>query len=728
MEKYAKFPEINSLYNTIIQNKQTYKKNTQDIKESRKILSAKKHKAKDIKHHFKKIMHGKINELKNEFNINLTGSKYVKNDIDAMYEKYNNEVTLLKQSYKEKTELRVNKANDEIKSIESAIKVMKEKNKALSIKNKELKITIKDKWTQLESVRNEKDIELKNDVVVAAKIFADKKAEFKQKYIDDRNKMIEEFKVENPEIKNFNSILRKQTKSRLKPFKSDDERKVYELTVALNQLAIQFKNKVSFQKKMFRDTKLEVRYNKGKGKPLSFKVFIDNTTKAAGAFSNNKFISALRGGFFSIMPLVIVGAAFILINNIILSAANGGLFNFFVMDIDSLNVLNQLKSIGVNIWNGTYAFYALLLGAAIAYHLAPYYKVNSWGAAMLTCASIVVMNTTIFSDLTSMGSSGMFTAILVAFLSTVIYGKASENEKLKIKMPESVPDGVAKSFNNLIPYALVLIMFSLMAFTIAEVGLLIGDIKIGNEVRTFSTFNELIVVVVQKPLVHAVSGFGGMVTIVFFWQILWFLGIHASGILSPIVEPIQLTGLIQNQEALAIGADPKYVFTNPFMNNFIHLGGTGGTIALIIAIFVFSKRSDWRAMAKITIIPALFCVNEPLMFGLPIVLNPILLIPFVIGPLIAGMFAYFATVTGMMSYTSVIVPWTTPPIIGGFLSTKDVWGGIVALINFGILLSVYTPFVLLANKLEKRELMTKYKNIDLPGMVIQDKIQTNIIA
>ncbi|WP_339021323.1 PTS transporter subunit EIIC [Spiroplasma endosymbiont of Atherix ibis] len=204
------------------------------------------------------------------------------------------------------------------------------------------------------------------------------------------------------------------------------------------------------------------------------------------------------------------------------------------------------------------------------------------------------------------------------------------------------------------------------------------------------------------------------------------MGIHASGILSPIVEPIQLDGLIQNQQALANGTTPQYVFTNPFMNNFLFMGGTGGTIGLIIAIFIFSKRGDYKTMAKITLIPAIFCINEPLLFGLPIVLNPIFVIPFILGPLLAVIFAYLATTLGMMPHSSVIVPWTTPPIIGGILTTKSLIGGLVALINLVILITMYSPFVMLENKIEKRELLNKFaknKNI-LDGNIV--KLNSNL--
>ncbi|AHI52594.1 PTS transporter subunit EIIC [Spiroplasma culicicola] len=725
MDKYFKYPEVNSIHLQLLQEKKQYKANRVEIKETSAILHTKKHKVRSIKPQFQKILKEKQKALKDAFEIEVTGAKYAKNDINQLYANYKLNKEQLNEEYRLKIINRINKAKDEIESVSAAKKQIKEKNRALKIKIKENNQLLKTKWEHYSTQMIEQDKILKEQLVTLKESVHASISKFKKELKDNTKTIVREFIEQNQDIKNVKFSLWKQSNFKLKPFKNEGQAKIYELTLQINQLKIQHRSKVTIQKNRIKDQKLEIRYNKTKVNEVTFKTFVDGATKVSGKISNWKFMVALRNGFFSLMPIIMVGAVFILINNIVLSAASGGLFNWIIMDLDSLEILNTFKTIGANIWNGTYAFYALLLGGAVAYHLAPFYKVNPWSAAVLALASIICMNPTFYTDISVFGNAGMFTGIIISIISTAIYGKAAQNENLKIKMPESVPEGVAKSFNVLIPYAITLTVFGLMSFGIYEIGQFVGEIQIGNETKTFASLNEFIVVLIQKPLVGVVSGFGGMVVIVIIWQLLWSMGIHASGVLSGIVEPIQLSGLIENQEALAQGLDPKFVFTNPFMNNFIHIGGTGGTIMLIFAIMVFSKRSDWRAMAKMTIIPALFCVNEPLLFGLPLVLNPVLFIPFILGPLLAGMFAYFATISGIMNYSSVIVPWTTPPVLGGILTTKDFWAGFVVLINCGILFAVYSPFVVLANSIEKKELLAKYNVNTTQNITIQNKINQN---
>ncbi|QHX36440.1 PTS transporter subunit EIIC [Spiroplasma sp. BIUS-1] len=727
MQKFEKYPDIFELSNNIKANKERRKKLKTEIFDLNNELHTKKLKAKDISSTFNKIRREKEKELTASLDVDLANAKYKKADINKIYDVYNDTISSLKEEYEAKKIKRSEKMRMEIEDLKSKIESSKQQYKDIGIRNKEIKLEVKELWIiKQEDIQNESD-RLKSELIelkleVKSNIYHFNK-EYREKYVE----LISNWKEENHSLVNVGYILRKlKRKRRLKPFEHELDETIYELSLKVNELKIIYKNKIDIEKKKLNDKKLEIRYNSGKSDPVTIKTTVDKITWASGKLSNWKYMVAIKNGFFSLMPLVIVGAMFILVNNIILGAGNGGLFNLFYLSADQLAVLDKVKLIGSYIWNGTYAFFGLLLAGAIAYHLAPYYKVNQWAAAVVGFVSFLIMNPSFWGNLGVFGTSGMFTAMIIGILSTALFGRLSKNEKLKIKMPDSVPDGVAKSFNVLIPYTITAVVFGVTAFGISWIGSAVGEITIGENTVTFMDINGLITVAIQKPLVNAVSGFGGMISIVFIWQILWFMGIHASGILSPIVEPIQLDGLTQNQQALAEGIQPQYVFTNPFMNNFLFMGGTGGTIGLIIAILLFSKRGDYRSMAKITLIPAIFCINEPLLFGLPIVLNPILFIPFVFGPILAGVVAYLATTTGIMPHSSVVVPWTTPPIIGGILTTKSLMGGVIAGVNLVLLISVYSPFVMLANKLEQRDLLNKFaknKNQNEENIV---KLESNL--
>ncbi|AGR41899.1 PTS transporter subunit EIIC [Spiroplasma diminutum] len=709
MLKYEKYPEVFESYKLIKLNKAKFKSNKRELLEISNELHNKKIRLKSVSATFNKIKKEKEKEITVEFDLALAAAKYQRVDINQLYEDFAKDKLNLTNEYEEKKQKRIEKSKNDISITKSQIQSIKEEQKELLIKNKDLKSKIKEIWEEKQYVIKNEHKKLTEELFVLKTQAKEKNLEYKQQYKIESKKLMTQWKQDNHSIADIGYILRKQKRTRrIKPFKNEIDKTIYDLSLKINELKIIFQSKMKLEKEKIRNKKLEIRYNDGKADQLTIKLAVDKVTLASGKLSNWKFMVALKNGFFSLMPLVIVGAMFILINNIVLGAANGGFFNLFYLTADQAATLDKFKTVGAYIWNGTYAFFGFLLAGAIAYHLAPYYKVNQWAAAIVAFVAFLIMSPSFWSNIGVFGTSGMFTAMIISIVSTVIFGKLSKNEKLKIKMPESVPDGVSKSFNILIPYAISAVFFGIIAFAITWTGQAVGEITVGNNKVSFIDLNGLITVAIQKPLVNAVSGFGGMISIVFIWQLLWFMGIHASGILSPIVEPIQLDGLTQNQQALAEGLKPQYVFTNPFMNNFIFMGGTGGTIALIFVVLLFSKRGDYRSMAKVTLIPALFCINEPLLFGLPIVLNPILLIPFIIGPIFAGIFAYLATTSGFMPYSSVVVPWTTPPIIGGILTTKSIMGGIVAAINLFILMATYTPFVLLANKIEQRELLNKF--------------------
>ncbi|ALD66113.1 PTS transporter subunit EIIC [Spiroplasma cantharicola] len=709
MQKYEKYPEIFEATKIIKENKVKLKNNKKELFELSNQLHQKKQKLKLVSSTFNKIKKEKQKDIKANFDLSLSIAKYQKTDINKLYDDYEKEIENLDTEYETKKINRIEKNKLDIEETKSKISSIKSQKISMKSKNKELKTKIKRDWIDKKALIKEEHLKLIEQLKTIKSEVSANIYEYRKKYKAESNDLMEKWKKDNNSLANIDYILKRQRKvRRIKRFQNELDQTIYDLSLKINEIRISYENQIREEKLKIKNQKLLIRYNAGKADRLTIKMTVDKVTNASGKLSNWKFMVALKNGFFSLMPLVIVGAVFILINNIVLGAANGGFFNFFYLTADELAILDKFKTVGSYIWNGTYAFFGFLLAGAIAYHLAPYYKVNQWSAAIVAFVAFLIMSPSFWTSIGVFGTSGMFTAMIISILSTVLFGRLSQNEKLKIRMPESVPDGVSKSFNILIPYAISAIFFGMIAFAITWIGQIVGEISIGAETVTFIDLNGLITVAIQKPMVNAVSGFGGMIAIVLLWQVLWFMGIHASGVLSPILEPIQLDGLTQNQQALAEGLDPEYVFTNPFMNNFIFMGGTGGTIGLILVILMFSKRGDYRSMAKVTLIPAIFCINEPLLFGLPLVLNPILFVPFVIGPLLAGAFAYFATTAGIIPYSSVMVPWTTPPILGGILTTKSFMGGIVAAINLVILMGSYTPFILLANKIEQRELLSKF--------------------
>ena len=221
---------------------------------------------------------------------------------------------------------------------------------------------------------------------------------------------------------------------------------------------------------------------------------------------------------------------------------------------------------------------------------------------------------------------------------------------------------------------------------------------------------ELVFEVIQKPLQGLSSSLPAAIIVAFLNQLLWFFGLHGTNILGAIIEPIYVPLVIENADLFNAGTsafDVPYIVTKPFLDSFVFLGGSGATIALIIAIFIVirrEKKHPYREVAKISAPAGLFNINEPVIFGLPIVLNPVMLIPFIIIPVILVIVSYTALATGLVPKTVALVPWSMPPIISGFLVTGGSWRGVVLqLVNIAIAVTIYIPFVMAGVRAMKKQ-------------------------
>lgn len=183
-------------------------------------------------------------------------------------------------------------------------------------------------------------------------------------------------------------------------------------------------------------------------------------------------------------------------------------------------------------------------------------------------------------------------------------------------------------------------------------------------------------------------------------QLCWFFGLNGLGVLSPILDSIWLTAQNDNITAISNGHIPPYVWVRGSFDIFAWFGGAGGTLMLVVAILMFSKRSDYRTIAKISLAPGIFNIGEPILFGLPVVLNPVYLIPFVLAPLVNVAFSYWVSVMGLVNPVQVAVPSIMPPIINSFLACNYDWRAIVlSILNMIIALLIWMPFVKAADKI-----------------------------
>lgn len=411
------------------------------------------------------------------------------------------------------------------------------------------------------------------------------------------------------------------------------------------------------------------------------------------AFIELKPMLALRDGLLFSMPLMIVGSVFLL------------LANFPYVPIAEWFAAQGITPILNQTYGATFNIMSMVavVGIAYTYVKREGYEPLSPGVIALACFIIlqpsfvqngdgVIFENVISKDWTA--GKGMICAIIVGILVGAIYTWFMKKD-IRIKMPAGVPDGVANSFLALIP----------AAFLISGTTIIYAIFKLGLD----TTFVEIIYTMIQTPLQGLTDSLGGVIIMSFLIPFLWFFGVHGSTIVGGIMGPILTANTQANQEILNKGleltiANGGHIVTQQFLDQFITVTGAGLTIGLVVYMVFFAKSAQCKGIGKLGLGPAIFNINEPVLFGTPVVLNPMMAVPFIAMPVIAGVLQYFAIYFGFAPmYGGVLVPWTTPPIISGFL----VGGWKSALLQVVILslsFLVYLPFI---RKVDKMNYITE---------------------
>lgn len=288
-----------------------------------------------------------------------------------------------------------------------------------------------------------------------------------------------------------------------------------------------------------------------------------------------------------------------------------------------------------------------------------------------------------FIDRTWLGGQGMITAIIVGLLVGWIYSAFLKHD-IRIKLPEQVPANVAGSFTALIPAA-VLISGSLLVYIFFD--------KVANSTLTESIYNTI-----QAPLQGITDSFGGMLAISFLVPFLWFFGVHGSTIVGGIMGPLLQANSLANQKILGSGkaltlANGGYIVTQQLLDQFMTVTGAGMTIGIVVYMAFFAKSAQFKNLGKLSLAPAVFNINEPILFATPIVMNPIMMVPFFVTPILSAILTWTAIRVGLIPmFPGTLVPWTTPPIISGLLVggwKTALWQALMLLMTF----FTYLPFI-----------------------------------
>jgi len=411
--------------------------------------------------------------------------------------------------------------------------------------------------------------------------------------------------------------------------------------------------------------------------------FLDKFAEISGRIGSEVHLRSLRDAFATIMPLYILAGIAVLINNVV--------FPLFL----SGDALANAQYWGNSLTQGTLSISAILLCGVVGYchaHNTGFKRdiacvVVAIAALFVTMPQAVDVNGEQVGGLFASGNTGtggLFGAIIIGLLATMLFIKLAGVKKLEINLGEGVPPMVATSFNIMIPMLLTLSVFGLVA-TVLHVGF-------GTDVAT------LIKLFVQAPLQSLNSNIWGVVIIYTFANLLFCLGIHQSAISGVLAEPMLTILITENMAAYASGGfaaiQPDHYMNMQIVNTFGLIGGSGCTLCLLIATFLFSKNKTSKTVGSLALGPGIFNINEPVIYGYPIVYNLPLMIPFVLVPDLFMIITYFVTVAGLINPCVVMVPWTTPVFLSGFLATGGDFRAVilqVILVALGVL--IYLPFM-----------------------------------
>ncbi len=417
---------------------------------------------------------------------------------------------------------------------------------------------------------------------------------------------------------------------------------------------------------------------------------MNGLVKMAGKIDRNKYLKAIKESLMTLLPLIIIGSFASLLNTLLTADWASGFG------------LTGLATMFSAISFACVSCMTIALVFLVGYLMAKANKIEPLTGALCSFASYIALiptftevtvgdvTTTVSSVIGSnyLGAAGMLIGMVMGIVSVEILSKLLKVEKIKIKMPEEVPPMIAKSFNVLIPLAITVVFMGFIGWATVQIsGSYLPDL--------FYTF-------IQKPLEGLAQTPFAAVLIVFITQVLWFLGIHGGMATRAIRSPFLVAGLAANIAAVEAGLTPSAFFTETFWQVFVVFGGTGYTLSLLVAVFLFSKRKDYREVAKMCVVPGIFGINEPVTYGMPIVLNPILGIPFIIAPCVCAFLGYLFTTIGFVPCATVELPAGLPVFLNAIVGYPGTITAVIgAAICFVVAVLIYTPFVIAANHMQQ---------------------------
>lgn len=403
----------------------------------------------------------------------------------------------------------------------------------------------------------------------------------------------------------------------------------------------------------------------------------------ANKLSQNKVLKAISGGFSALLPIIMVGAIASL-----LSGLNIESYQNLITAIGLKPIVAYISAYTTNMM----AVYAVF---SIGHSMAKQLECKDQ-AILVGIISLMVFLLTIplgvskdevtiaaAISTTYFGAPGLFTAMIIGCIVPFIYNIFVKNH-IVIKMPDGVPPQISNGFSAIIPAVCITAVFAAIRQLCA--------------LTSFGTLSGLIYGLLKTPLSSLTNSPVTFVILLLFCNILWFFGIHGGMVTMSFLSMLYMAPALENLEAMAAGQPLPNMLTNTWWFTFAQLGGSGGIIGLAVCMFFFAKSERYKTLGKIAILPALCSISEPLVFGVPLVLNVVMLIPMILSPLCCFLSSYLMTSIGVLPYLNGIQLSTgTPVVLAGFLAggwRAAIWQVVLVALQFAI----YFPFFRMVDK------------------------------
>ena len=413
--------------------------------------------------------------------------------------------------------------------------------------------------------------------------------------------------------------------------------------------------------------------------------FLENKLAPLGEkIGAQRHLKALREGILIAMPLVLIGSFFVLIKDFPIEA-----WTTFLKSNGIYAVLDAMA-------NNSFGLMALLTSFGIANCLAKSYDTDGVSAGVLSMAAFLLVTPTIADEAGTigipygqLGGKGIFSAIVVAMISAEIF-RWFVQKNITIKMPSGVPEAVSRSFSALIPGTVIIVLFGIVLKVLEASGL--------------GSLNQILSMIIGTPLGYIAGTLPGTFVAVLLNSLFWFCGVNGGQVVGSVMNPLWIQYADANRVALAAGQSLPNIITAPFMDLFVYIGGGGATIGLALCLMFFSRSKEFKTLGKVSGIPALFNINTAILFTFPTVLNPIMLVPFVLVPVVNATVTYLVMSIGLVPLTTgVTLPWTTPPVVGGFLATGSWQGAVLQIVLVAVSFAIYYPCFKAADRQKLKE-------------------------